>query len=135
MNMGLKEFIQSYDVFCKDDFDIIEKWASYNGCQAELISNISALASSMVKDKQALDWQIKEWSAYAMQLVPNIEEDTDFTTCINALRLAYFAYDGHQYIDIVDYILRSKNIAYETVAEMHPMIIMKYNQLKEQYEE
>lgn len=133
LNMRLKEFLEVYDVFCKDDFDAIVKWAGYNGCQAELISLITALASSMAEDKRALEWQIKEWSSYAMQLVPNITEDTDFTTCINALRLAYFAYDGHQFIDIVDYILQSKNITYETVAEMHPMIAIKYGQLKEEY--
>ena len=54
MNMSLKEFIECYDVFCKNDFDIIVKWASYNGCQSELISLISTLASSMVEDKRAL---------------------------------------------------------------------------------
>lgn len=133
--MGLKEFIECYDVFCKDDFDIIVRWAAYNGCQPELIATVGALASSMAEDKRALEYQIHEWSNYAMNLVPEITEDTDFTTCINALRLIYFAYNGHQYIDAVDYVLKSKNITFEIVAEMHPMIAIKYSQLKEEYVE
>lgn len=131
--MSLKEFIECYDVFCKDDFDIIVRWAAYNGCQPELIATVGALASSMAEDKRALEYQIHEWSNYAMNLVPEITEDTDFTTCINALRLIYFAYNGHQYIDAVDYVLKSKNITFEIVAEMHPMITIKYSQLKEEY--
>lgn len=133
--MSLKEFIECYDVFCKDDFDIIVRWAAYNGCQPELIATVGALASSMAEDKRALEYQIHEWSNYAMNLVPEITEDTDFTTCINALRLIYFAYNGHQYIDAVDYVLKSKNITFEIVAEMHPMITIKYSQLKEEYVE
>lgn len=133
--MSLKEFIECYNVFCKDDFDIIVRWAAYNGCQPELIANVGALASSMAEDKRALEYQIHEWSNYAMNLVPEITEDTDFTTCINALRLIYFAYNGHQYIDAVDYVLKSKNITFEIVAEMHPMIAIKYSQLKEEYVE
>lgn len=133
--MSLKEFIECYDVFCKDDFDIIVRWAAYNGCQPELIATVGALASSMAEDKRALEYQIHEWSNYAMNLVPEITEDTDFTTCINALRLAYFAYNGHQFIDAVDYVLKSKNITFEIVAEMHPMIAIKYSQLKEEYVE
>lgn len=133
--MSLKEFIECYDVFCKDDFDIIVRWAAYNGCQPELIATVGALASSMAEDKRALEYQIHEWSNYAMNLVPEITEDTDFTTCINALRLIYFAYNGHQYIDAVDYVLKSKNITFEIVAEMHPMIAIKYSQLKEEYVE
>lgn len=135
LNMNLKQFLESYDVFYKDDFDAIVGWAAYNGCQPELIECIAALGKSIAEDKRSLEWQIHEWSAYAMNLVPAIEEDTDFTTCINALRLAYFAYNGHQFIDIMDYILKSKNITFETVADMHPMIAMKYNNLKEQYVE
>lgn len=133
--MKLKQFLESYDVFYKDDYEAIVGWASYNGCQPELIGYISALAKSMAEDKKALDYQIHEWCNYAMNLVPAITEETDFTTCINALRLIYFAYNGKQYVEAVDYVLRSKNIAFETVADMHPMIIMKYNQVKEQYEE
>ena len=129
--MNLKQFLESYDVFYKDDFDAIVGWAAYNGCQSELIGNISALAKSIAEDKKSLEGQIHEWTYYAMNLVPAITEDTDFTTCINALRLIYFAYNGKQYVDAVDYVLRSKNIAFETVADMHPMIIMKYNQIKE----
>ena len=135
MNLGLKQFIEYYDVFCKDDFDIIIKWAAYNNCQPELISAIAALATSMTEEKRAFEWQVKEWSNYAMNLVPEINEDTEFKTCINALRLAYFAYDGYQYIDVVDQILKSKNIEWAVVEEMHPMIVMKYNQLKEEYVE
>jgi hypothetical protein len=131
MNMGLKEFISIYDVFCKDDFDIIIKWAGYNGCQSQLISLISALASSMVEDKKALEWQVKEWSAYAMNLVPTLYADTDFTTCINALRLAYFAYDGEQYIQIVDNIMQCDCMTWAVVEEMHPMIGLKYRGIKE----
>lgn len=133
MSMSLKEFIEYYDVFCKDDFDIIVRWAIHNNCQSELITSISALASSIAEDKKALDHQIHEWCNYAMNLVPEITENTDFTTCINALRLIYFAYNGHQYIDAVDYVLKSKNITFEIVAEMHPMITIKYSQLKEEY--
>lgn len=135
MNIGLKEFIECYDVFCKDDFDIIVRWAAYNGCQPELIATVGALASSMAEDKRALEYQIHEWSNYAMNLVPEITEDTDFTTCINALRLIYFAYNGHQYIDAVNYVLNSKNITFDIIEEMHPMITLKYNQLREEYAE
>lgn len=135
MQLELKHFLESYDVFYKDDFDAIVGWAAYNGCQADLIESISALAKSIAEDKRSLEGQVHEWAYYAMNLVPSIEEDTDFTTCINALRLAYFAYNGHQFINAVDYILRSKNITFETVADMHPMITMKYNSLKEQYVE
>lgn len=131
MNMGLKEFIDIYDVFCKDDFDIIVKWAGYNGCQSQLISLISALASSMVEDKKALEWQVKEWSAYAMNLVPELYADTDFTTCINALRLAYFAYDGEQYIKIVDNIMKCDCMNWAVIEEMHPMIGLKYRGIME----
>lgn len=130
--MGLKEFIECYDIFCKDDFDIIIRWAAYNGCQPKLISTIATLATSVAEEKQTFEWQVKEWTSYAMQLLPEIKEDTDFMTCINALRLAYFAYSGRQYLEIVDYILKSKNINWEIVEEMHPMITIKYNQLKEE---
>ena len=129
MNISLKEFIDIYDVFCKDDFDIIVKWAAYNGCQSQLISIISALASSMVEDKKALEWQVKEWSYYAMNLVPELYADTDFTTCINALRLAYFAYDGDNYVRFCDKIMECACMDWATVEEMHPMIVLKYRQI------
>lgn len=135
MSLNLKQFLEYYDVFYKNDFEAIVGWAAYNGCQSELINTISALASSMAEDKKALDYQIHEWCNYAMNLVPAITEETDFTTCINALRLIYFAYNGKQYIEAVDYVLHSKNIAFETVADMHPMITIKYNQIKENNEE
>lgn len=126
MNMSLKEFIECYDVFCRDDFDIIVKWASYNGCQSELISLISALASSMANDKKALEFQIHEWAAYAMELVPEIDIHTDFTTAINALRLAYFAYNGQQFVDFADKIMKVDCMSWSLVEDMHPMIWLKY---------
>lgn len=124
--MSLKEFIECYDIFCKDDFDIIVKWASYNGCQSELISLISALASSMASDKKALEFQIHEWAAYAMELVPEIDIHTDFTTAINALRLAYFAYNGQQFVDFADKIMKVDCMSWSLVEGMHPMIWLKY---------
>lgn len=128
MNISLKEFIECYDVFCKDDFDIIVKWASYNGCQSELISLISALASSMAEDKKALEFQIHEWAAYAMNLVPEININTDFTTAINALRLAYFAYNGQQFVDFADKIMAVGCMNWGLVEDMHPMIWLKYKE-------
>lgn len=131
MNIGLKEFIDAYDVFCRNDYEIIVRWAAYNGCQAELISLITDLAASMVKDKRALEFQIKEWSSYAMQLVPTIAADTNFTTCINALRLAYFAYDGEQFAKIADDIMKAECMTWAIVEDMHPMIWLKYKGVKE----
>ncbi|MBQ9731194.1 MAG: hypothetical protein IJV94_03745 [Bacilli bacterium] len=129
--MSLKEFIECYDVFCRDDFDIIVKWASYNGCQSELISLISALASSMANDKKALEFQIHEWAAYAMELVPEIDIHTDFTTAINALRLAYFAYNGQQFVDFADKIMKVDCMSWSLVEDMHPMIWLKYKGVTE----
>lgn len=126
MSLNLKQFLEYYDVFYKNDFEAIVGWAAYNGCQSELISTISALASSMVEDKKALEYQIREWSSCAMQLVPTISADTDFTTCINALRLAYFAYDGDQFIKIADDIMKANCITWAIVEDMHPMIWLKY---------
>ena len=126
MKISLKQFLECYDVFCRDDFDAIVRWASYNGCQAELISLISALASSMAEDKRALEFQIHEWAAYAMELVPEIDVHTDFTTAINALRLAYFAYNGQQFVDFADKIMKVDCMSWSLVESMHPMIWLKY---------
>ena len=126
MKISLKQFLEYYDVFCKDDFDAIVKWASYNGCQSELISLVSALASSMVEDKRALEFQIHEWATYAMELVPEIDVHTDFTTAINALRLAYFAYNGQQFVDFADKIMKVDCMSWSLVEGMHPMIWLKY---------
>lgn len=126
LNMGLKEFLEVYNVFYKDDFDAIVGWAAYNGCQAKLISLITILANSIAEDKKSLEWQIKEWSAYAMQLVPEIDIHTDFTTAINALRLAYFAYNGQQFVDFADKIMKVDCMSWSLVESMHPMIWLKY---------
>ena len=131
MNLNLKQFLEYYDVFYKNDLDAIVGWAAYNGCQSELISLISALASSMVEDKKALEYQIHEWAAYAMELVPDIDIHADFTTAINALRLGYFAYNGQQFIDFADKIMKVDCMSWKLVEDMYPMIWLKYKELSE----
>lgn len=128
--MNLKEFLEYYDVFYKNDIDAIVGWAAYNNCQAELVSAISALATSLVQEKQSLEWQIKEWSAYAMNLVPDITREMDFTTAINALRLAYFAYNGEQFVNFTNKLMEEvDSITWPIVENMHPMIWLKYKGL------
>ena len=61
-----------------------------------------------------------------MELVPEINIHTDFTTAINALRLAYFAYNGQQFVNFADKIMKADCMSWSLVEGMHPMIWLKY---------
>lgn len=133
MNKNLFEFISDYGAFCNDDLELIAKWAIYNGYQTALIGKITELAQSLVDEGFKFQHRTKEWCTYAMSLVPEISADTDFETCINAIRLAFLAYDGMQFTNAVDYILTSNNITIQHLDEMHPEIAQKYHNLKNTY--
>lgn len=87
---------------------------------------ISKLAEQMAMDKEINENRAREWASYAMLLVPEINKDTDFTICINAVRLCYLAYQGKQFIDNIDKILVSDNIDLEHIESLHPYIYQYY---------
>ena len=125
--MRLKDFLNAYDGYIPaDDFDFILMWSRINHNEKDLICMISKLAEQMAMDKEINENRAREWASYAMQLVPEINEDTDFTICINAVRLCYLAYQGKQFIDNIDKILVSNNIDLEHIKSLHPYIYQYY---------
>jgi hypothetical protein len=130
--MRLKEFIDRMEPYCGDDLLLITSWAILVNKEPELINQITALVQSMVsKDKEYKNMSA-EWAGYAFDyLVPAITADTDFTTCINAVRLAYLA-GGSPIVSRINKILVSDNITLEKIKELHPTIYEAYLEFTEE---
>ena len=133
MNINLKEFLTYCEGQYTDDFDAIMKWATYNDYQLELIEMVFILVRTLKDEKQKLAEQIRNWSIHMMNLVPQITKNTDLQTCLNALRIAYFAYDGSQYINVFEQVLQSDNINMEIVEKELLISADKYKMLKTLY--
>lgn len=132
--MRLKDKIMQYEQFGipYDDLSLITQWAMETKQEPELISIIGALAQSVAQDAREEKCKVKEWSTYAYNaLVPAITKDTDFTTCINSIRLADMAFDNKAFVKAIDDIMSSTHITYENLKEMHPAIYQKYEELKD----
>ena len=127
--MSLKEFANTYADFYKNDIQMILAWSVYNGNQAELIASIADLAALMhtefMKDKRKT-W---EWTYYAFMNLVHIDENSNTTECLNAMRMAYMAYQGNPkaFVKAADDIMSNPNITWEGVETLHP-------ELKELYE-
>lgn len=128
--MDLKSFLEEYDWLYKNDFDALRLWAAMYNHQQELINFISTLAADIVTKANKDRHKTSEWAYYALvSLTPEITEDTDFTICINALRLCDMAYEaGQNFIDACNHIMQSKNIDWDVVEHLHPEIWLKYEE-------
>ena len=133
MTISLKEFLTYYESQYTDEFDAIIKWATYNGYQLELIETIFILVRELKGEKHKLAEQIREWTTHIIELAPIVTENTDLQTCLNILRIAYFAYDGYQYINTFEYILKSENINMEIIERELLICADKYKLLKQIY--
>lgn len=134
--MRLKEKIMQYEQFGIDfdDISLITQWAIEEHKEPELISAIGALAQSVAQNARDEKARVKEWSYYAYNaLVPAITADTDFTTCINCIRLADMAFDNRFFVKAIDDIMSSTHITYDNLKAMHPVIYRKYEELKNEH--
>lgn len=131
--MKLRDFIDKYGFFYENDFELIIKWIENNGYQKEMIQLITKLTESLVAEHKQYKSRSKEWSSYAMSILPEITEETDFTTCINAIRLIYMGYRGSQFRELCDNVMKSKYIDWEIVKSMHPYIYEAYFEELEQW--
>lgn len=127
--MSLKDFTNAYADFYKNDMQLILAWSMMNGNQAELIAAIADLAALMhtefMKDKRKT-W---EWTYYAFMNLVHITDESNTTECLNAMRMAYMAYQGNPkaFVKAADDIMANPNITWEGVETLHP-------ELKELYE-
>ena len=103
---------------------MILAWSTYNQNQADLISSIADLAALMhtefMKDKRKT-W---EWTYYAFMNLVEIDENSDTTKCLNAMRMAYMAYQGspQSFVKAADDIMQNPNITWEGLEALHPEI-------------
>lgn len=131
--MRLRDKIMQYEKFGieYDDFSLITQWAMETHQEPELISIIGTLAQIVAQNARQEKQRVKEWSYYAYtSLVPAITTDTDFTTCINSIRLADMAFDNKSFVKAIDDIMSSTHITYKQLKDMHPEIYRKYKDLK-----
>ena len=122
--ISLKEFVDAYHTFYDSDIQMILAWSTYNQNQADLIASIADLAALMqtefMKDKRKT-W---EWTYYAFQNLVEIDENSDTTKCLNAMRMAYMAYQGSpkSFVKAADDIMQNPNITWEGLEALHPEI-------------
>lgn len=129
MKKTLTDFIQEFSWLCQDDFDIILKWAVYNGAESRLIAVIAELASSLVDAAASYKWKTKEWAYYAFSnLVPEINEDTSDPILLNSIRLAYLAYDEKQFRTVCKKMLDARKVDIEIIKPLHPDIYVAYQE-------
>ena len=131
--MSLKDFTNTYADFYKNDIQMILAWSVYNGNQVELIGAIADLAALMqtefMKDKRR-NW---EWTYYAFMNLVDRDENSNTTECLNAMRMAYMAYQGNPnaFVKAADDIMSNPNITWEGVETLHPEILELYKAGKE----
>ena len=127
--ISLKDFIDTYGTYYDNDMRAILAWSVYNGNQAELIAAIADLAALMhtefMKDKRRT-W---EWTYYAFMNLVHIDENSNTTECLNAMRMAYMAYQGNPkaFVKAADDIMTNPNITWEGVETLHPELKELYN--------
>ena len=70
-----------------------------------------------------------EWTYYAFMNLVHIDENSNTTECLNAMRMAFMAYQGNPkaFVKAADDIMANPNITWEGVETLHP-------ELKELYE-
>lgn len=122
--MSLKEFVDTYAMFYDSDIQMILAWSTYNQNQADLIASIADLAALMhtefMKDKRKT-W---EWTYYAFMNLVHIDENSNTTECLNAMRMAYMTYQGNAkaFVKAADEIMANPNITWEGLEALHPEI-------------
>lgn len=121
---SLKDFVNAYGHLYASDIHMILAWSVHNHNQPELIAAIADLAALMqtefMKDKRKT-W---EWTYYAFQNLVEIDENSDTTKCLNAMRMAYMAYQGspQSFVKAADDIMKNPNITWEGLEALHPEI-------------
>lgn len=135
--MSLKDFVNTYAMFYDSDIQMILAWSTYNQNQADLIASIADLAALMhtefMKDKRKT-W---EWTYYAFMNLVHIDENSNTTECLNAMRMAYMTYQGNAkaFAKVADEIMANPNITWEGLEALHPEIKELYDLGKELREE
>lgn len=129
----MKDFVEQFHAYYDNDIRMILAWSVYSNNQPELIAAIADLAALMQTEYMKEKRKHWEWTYYAfMNLVPDIDSNSTVTQCLNAMRMAYMAYenDAEAFARVADDIMTNPNITWEGLEALHPEIIEFYREGK-----